>query len=90
MAGGESGTERNGHGRGVDVTARAGVSLERHTDALTLTNAARAPVHAQVDVLQSFLAELETKAARYREVASDLRVDVPGGTLPAVRVHTSG
>ena len=60
---------------------RAGVSLERRQDvvreAIALNNAMRAQVHDKLHVLQSFLDELETKAARYRQIASDLHVDVP-------------
>lgn len=73
---------------------RAGVSLDRHKDvvieAITLSNAMRAQVREKLEVLQSFLAELETKAARYRQIASDLHVDVPADTLPAVPVQTTG
>jgi DNA-binding transcriptional MerR regulator len=73
---------------------RAGVSLDRHKDvvieAITLNNAMRAQVHEKLEVLQSFLAELETKAARYRQIASDLHVDVPGDSLPPVPAQTSG
>jgi DNA-binding transcriptional MerR regulator len=73
---------------------RAGVSLDRHKDvvveAITLNNAMRAQVREKLDVLESFLAELETKAARYRQIAGDLHVDVPDGTLPGVPVQTSG
>jgi MerR family transcriptional regulator, repressor of the yfmOP operon len=73
---------------------RAGVSLDRHKDvvieAITLNNAMRAQVCEKLEVLQSFLAELETKAARYRQIASDLHVDVPGDSLPVVPAQTSG
>ncbi|MEA2716796.1 MAG: MerR family transcriptional regulator, repressor of the yfmOP operon [Actinomycetota bacterium] len=68
---------------------RAGVSLERHKDvvveAITLNNAMRRQVHDKLDVLQSFLAELESKAVRYREVADELQLDVPDDSLPVVR-----
>jgi DNA-binding transcriptional MerR regulator len=68
---------------------RAGVSLERHQgvviEAINLNNSMRAQVHEKIGVLQSFLAELETKAARYRQVASDLHVDVPGEKAPLDR-----
>lgn len=67
---------------------RAGVSLDRRrevvTEAITLNNTMRRQVHEKLDVLQSFLAELETKAARYRHIASELDLEVPGETLPAV------
>jgi DNA-binding transcriptional MerR regulator len=66
---------------------RAGVSLDRHKDvvveAITLNDAMRAQVHAKVDVLQAFLAELEAKATRYRRIAADLEVDVPGAPVQA-------
>ncbi|HJV09328.1 MAG TPA: MerR family transcriptional regulator [Acidimicrobiales bacterium] len=59
----------------------AGVSLERRQDvvreAIALNNSMRAQVHEKLDVLQSFLDELETKAARYRQIAFELHVDVP-------------
>jgi DNA-binding transcriptional MerR regulator len=73
---------------------RAGVSLERHknvvVEAITLNNAMRAQVRQKLEVLESFLAELETKAARYRQIAGDLHVDVPDETLAGVPVQTSG
>jgi DNA-binding transcriptional MerR regulator len=73
---------------------RAGVSLDRHKDvvveAITLNNNMRAQVREKLDVLESFLAELETKATRYRQIAGDLHVDVPGETLPGVPAQTSG
>lgn len=73
---------------------RAGVSLERHKDAvveaITLNDAMRAQIRDKMHVLQSSLAELETKAARYRQIASDLDVDVAADPLPAVPVQTSG
>jgi len=73
---------------------RAGVSLDRHKDvvieAITLNNAMRAQVREKLEALQSFLAELETKAARYRQIAGDLHVDVPDEAPPAVPVQASG
>ncbi|MDQ3895728.1 MAG: MerR family transcriptional regulator [Actinomycetota bacterium] len=71
----------------------AGVSLERRKDvlleAITLNNRMREQVRDKMDVLQSFLAELETKAARYRQIAADLHVDVPG-ERPGVAVEAAG
>ena len=59
---------------------RAGVSTERYRDAvaeaITINNGMRAQVEAKLAILQSFLAELEEKAARYRNTAHDLDVDV--------------
>jgi DNA-binding transcriptional MerR regulator len=73
---------------------RAGVSLDRHKDvvveAITLNDAMRAQVGAKLEILQSFLGELESKATRYRKIASDLHVDVADGSRPAVPVQTSG
>lgn len=46
--------------------------------------------NAAHDVVPLFLAELETMAPRYRQIASDLHVDVLATTLPAVPVQTSG
>jgi len=73
---------------------RAGVSLERHKDvvveAITLNNRMREQVHAKLDVLQSFLAELEEKATRYRQMAGDLQLDVRDETLPGVTVDAGG
>jgi DNA-binding transcriptional MerR regulator len=72
----------------------AGVSRRRHkgvvVEAIALNNGMRAHVRAKLEILQSFLAELETKAARYRQIASDLDVDVPGETTPGIPVQTSG
>ena len=68
---------------------RAGVSVARRrevvSEAITLNNAMRHQVHDKLEVLESFLVELETKAARYRQIASELDLDVPGETLPAAR-----
>ena len=68
---------------------RAGVSPDRRrevvSEAITLNNAMRRQVHEKLEMLQSFLDELETKAARYRQIASELDLDVPGKTLPAAR-----
>jgi DNA-binding transcriptional MerR regulator len=73
---------------------RAGVSRERHKDvvveAITLNNRMREQVHEKVDALQSFLAELEAKAARYRQVAADLHVDVPGETQTVATADAAG
>lgn len=52
--------------------------------------AMRAQVREKLEILQSFLAELETKAARYRQMASDLHVDVPEEAVLAIPVQTSG
>lgn len=64
----------------------AGVSRQRHRDvvveAITINNGMRAQVADKLEVLQSFLAELEAKAARYRRIAADLHVDVPAEDLP--------
>jgi len=72
----------------------AGVTLERHKDvvveAVTLNDAMRAQVHDKLVMLQSFLAELETKAARYRQIARDLQVDIPGERVPGVAMQPSG
>jgi MerR family transcriptional regulator, repressor of the yfmOP operon len=55
---------------------RAGVSGERYRDAvaeaITINNGMREQVQAKLAVLQTFLAELEEKAARYRQIARDL------------------
>jgi DNA-binding transcriptional MerR regulator len=67
---------------------RAGVSLERRRDvvveAITLNDRMREQVREKLDVLQSFLSELEAKAARYRQIAAELDVDVPGEPRPEV------
>jgi hypothetical protein len=64
------------------------VSLERRRDvvveAITLNDRMREQVREKLDVLQSFLAELEAKAARYRQIAAELDVDVPGEPRPEV------
>jgi DNA-binding transcriptional MerR regulator len=68
---------------------RAGVSPDRRREilieAIDLNNGMRRQVHEKLDVLQSFLGELETKAAKYRQIASELELEVPGETAPAVR-----
>ena len=68
---------------------RAGVSAARRREivieAITLNNAMRRQVHEKLEALQSFLAELETKAARYRAIASELDVDVPEETHSVAR-----
>ena len=68
---------------------RGGVSPDRRREviieAITLNNAMRRQVHDKLDVLQSFLAELETKAAKYHEIAGELDLDLTGETLPAAR-----
>jgi MerR family transcriptional regulator, repressor of the yfmOP operon len=55
---------------------RAGVSDERYRDAvaeaITINNGMREQVQTKLAVLQTFLAELEEKAARYRQIARDL------------------
>ena len=55
---------------------RAGVSGERYRDAvaeaITINNGMREQVRTKLAVLQTFLAELEEKAARYRQIARDL------------------
>ena len=54
---------------------RAGVSDERYRDAvaeaITINNGMREQVQTKLAVLQTFLAELEEKAARYRQIARD-------------------
>ena len=59
----------------------AGVTLERRRDvvieAITLNDRMREQVHQKLAVLEAFLAELEAKAALYRQKAADLHVDVP-------------
>jgi DNA-binding transcriptional MerR regulator len=73
---------------------RAGVSLERHrgvvVEAITLNDRMRQQVHDKLDVLRSFLAELEAKAVRYRQIAADLQVDVPGEPVPGAAVDAPG
>ena len=68
---------------------RAGVSPDRRrevvSEAITLNNAMRRQVHDKLDVLQSFLDELEIKAAKYRQIAGELELDVPAESLPAAR-----
>jgi DNA-binding transcriptional MerR regulator len=62
---------------------QAGVTLERRRDvvveAITLNNRMRDQVHEKQQELNSFLAELEAKATRYRQVARELDIDVPEG-----------
>lgn len=57
---------------------RAGVSAERYraavVEAITINNGMRDQVAAKMGVLQTFLAELEANAARYRQVLDDLDV----------------
>lgn len=57
---------------------RAGVSPQRYraavVEAITINNGMRDQVAAKMEVLQTFLAELEAKAARYREVLDELDV----------------
>ena len=54
----------------------AGVSPARYRDAvaeaITINNGMREQVETKLAVLQTFLAELEQKAARYRQIAADL------------------
>jgi DNA-binding transcriptional MerR regulator len=73
---------------------RAGVSRERHRgvviEAITLNNRMREQVHQKLDVLQSFLAELEAKATRYREIATDLQLDLGDDAMPGVTVDAAG
>ena len=55
---------------------RAGVSGERYRDAvaeaITINNGMREQVQTKLAVLQTFLAELEEKATRYRQIARNL------------------
>jgi DNA-binding transcriptional MerR regulator len=73
---------------------RAGVSFERRQDvvleAIAINDRMREQVEEKLAVLQSFLAELETKAARYRQIAGELHVDVPGAARPGGRVEVAG
>jgi DNA-binding transcriptional MerR regulator len=61
----------------------AGVSQERHkhlvVEAITINNGMRTQVGEKLDVLQSFLTELEAKAAKLRQMARDLNVEIPDG-----------
>ncbi len=64
----------------------AGVSRERHgdvvTEAITINDGMRAQVADKLEALQSFLAELEERAARYRRIAADLHLELPAGEQP--------
>jgi len=51
-------------------------------EAISINNGMRQKVRAKLDVLQSFLAELEGKAARYRQTARDFEVVKPADALP--------
>jgi DNA-binding transcriptional MerR regulator len=72
----------------------AGVSSERRravvVEAITINNGMRAQVEAKLAVLQSFLAELEEKAARYHHIAHDLNVETPGDTVSGRAVGAAG
>jgi DNA-binding transcriptional MerR regulator len=72
----------------------AGVSRERHKDviveAITINNGMRTQVSGKLDVLQSFLTELEAKAARCHQIARDLNIEVPGGELPRHAAEAAG
>lgn len=72
----------------------AGVSSERRravlVEAITINNGMRAQVEAKLCVLQSFLAELEDKAARYRNIARELDVETPGDSVPERAVEAAG
>jgi DNA-binding transcriptional MerR regulator len=72
----------------------AGVSSDRRravvVEAITINNGMRAQVEAKLAVLQSFLAELEEKAARYHTIARDLHVEAPGDAVPGRAVETAG
>jgi DNA-binding transcriptional MerR regulator len=71
-----------------------GVSSERRRDvlaeAITINNGMRAQVGAKLAVLQSFLAELEEKAARYHHIAQELNVETPGDVKPGRAVEAKG
>jgi DNA-binding transcriptional MerR regulator len=72
----------------------AGVSTERYKDAvaeaITINNGMREQVQAKLAVLQTFLAELEDKAARYRQVARDLDDGRSAVVAPARAVEATG
>jgi len=72
----------------------AGVSLERHKDvvveAITINNGMRIQVDEKLEVLRSFLAELEAKAGKYRQIAGELNVELPGAELAGDGVETAG
>lgn len=67
--------------RGVTRQSRVSVASGARSLAVpwcggcAVDNAMRGQVHEKLEVVQSLLAELETKATRYRQTASD----VPGG-----------
>jgi DNA-binding transcriptional MerR regulator len=73
---------------------RAGASLDRRkaavVEAITINDRMREQVREKLEVLESFLAELEAKAVRYREVAHDLHVDVPGETVRGITADAAG
>jgi MerR family transcriptional regulator, repressor of the yfmOP operon len=60
---------------------RRGVSRKRHkevvAEAMAINQGMRRQVGEKIGVLKSFLAELEAKAARYREVATELGLRLP-------------
>ena len=67
---------------------RRGVSRKRHkevvAEAMAINQGMRRQVDEKIGILRSFLAELEAKAARYRDVAAELGMalpdDKPSGT----------
>jgi DNA-binding transcriptional MerR regulator len=65
---------------------RAGVSLERRKavvrEAITINDGMRRQVHDKLAELQGFLADLEEKANRYRDVAAELEMDVVSDRRP--------
>ncbi len=69
----------------------AGVSRDRHRhvviEAITINNGMRTQVAEKLEALQSFLAELEDKAARYRRIATDLNVELPIAEAPTTAVQ---
>ena len=66
---------------------RRGVSREERQEivreAIALNARMRQQVHDKQAELATFLAELEAKAARYREVAAELGLDVPDEAVAA-------
>ncbi|MFN2607100.1 MAG: MerR family transcriptional regulator [Acidimicrobiales bacterium] len=67
-----------------------GVSRERHrrilSEATAINREMRAQVESKLGALQEFLAELDAKAARYRQVGRDLGVDLgPEQVAPRTR-----
>jgi len=66
---------------------RRGVSREERQEivreAIALNARMRQQVHDKQAELATFLAELETKAARYREAAAEIGLDVPEEPLAA-------